>query len=177
MVVVLVHVELDLATGVGVTKTELGAGNISILQTLQQLLSVGSDTTEEVGSNVAGVGSLGVNAGEGSLDGTTQVLVLNSESDGRLGGGLGQVELEVGSEVLVQDTLGDIVDVLESVGSVSTRGELSIGILARGGPPNPGCTHLQGAKLTSWTILPKVARFCESAPLMRSGWLTTLNKA
>lgn len=159
MVVVLVDVELDFATRVGVTKTELGAGNISILKTLQELLGVGSDTTEEVGSNVAGVGSLGVNAGEGSLDGTTQVLVLNSESDGRLAGGLGQVELKVGSEVLVQDTLGDIVDVLESVGSVSTMIKLSIGVLAHDGSPDPCCTHLQGAKLTSWTILPKVARF------------------
>jgi hypothetical protein len=143
VVVVLVDVELDLATRVGVTKTELGAGNISLLQALQQLLGVRSDATEEVGGNVAGVGSLSVNTGEGSLDGTTQVLVLNSEGDRRLAGGLGQVELEVGSQVLVQNTLGDIVDVLQRVGGISVLVKLSIPILmAQRG-------HWQLPKLTS----------------------------
>lgn len=143
MVVVLVDVELDLATRVGVTKTELGAGNISLLQALQQLLGVRSDATEKVGGDVAGVGSLSVNTGEGSLDGTTQVLVLNSEGDRRLAGGLGQVELEVGSQVLVQNTLGDIVDVLQRVGGISVLVKLSIPILiAQGG-------HWRLPKLTS----------------------------
>lgn len=97
VVIVLVNIELDLATGVGVSQTQLCARNISILKTFQELLSVSSDTTKQIGSNVARVGGLGINARESGLDGTTEVLVLYSKGNWRLAGGLGQVQLEVRS--------------------------------------------------------------------------------
>lgn len=121
MVVVLVDVELDFATGVGVTQTQLSTRYIAILKALEQLLSVGSDTTKQIGGNVAGIGGLGVDSGESSLNGTSKVLVLNGEGDWRLAAGLGEVELEVRSQVLIQDTLGNIIDVLQRICGISSH--------------------------------------------------------
>lgn len=95
VVVVLVHVELDLATGVGVAETELGALDVSLLETLEQLGGVQADATEQVGDDLGSVASLALDARELGLDGTGEVLVGQAEDDLALLA-LGQVELEVG---------------------------------------------------------------------------------
>lgn len=122
MVVGRVDVELDLGTRVGVAKTKLSLLLITLLETLEELVGVKTDTAQEVGGNIASVASLAFDAGEDSLDATGQVLV--GKADGGLGllGGR-EVHLEGGLEVVGHDTLGDAVDVLEGVGGVPPGGE------------------------------------------------------
>jgi hypothetical protein len=68
VVVVLVDVELDLATGVGVAKTQLGTLDITIFKTLEELCSVQTDASEQVGTHGGRVTRLAVDTREGSLD-------------------------------------------------------------------------------------------------------------
>lgn len=89
------------------TKTKLSLPGVSTLHTLQHLLGVESDSSDELEGADSGIA---VDT-ELSLDGSTEVLLLDTEKDvgsGRggsgLGGGLGEVQLEEGGEVRVEDT-------------------------------------------------------------------------
>jgi len=125
VVVVLLDGELHLASAVGVTETELRAGDIAGLEALEELLGVGANATEQVADHLAGLGSLGLNTRELALDGTSQVPVANAESDLvlLLLAALGQVGLQGGPQVVAHDTFGDLVGVLERLGGALERCE------------------------------------------------------
>lgn len=130
VVVVLLDGELDLSTRVGVTKTELRRRNIAFTETLEELSSVETETTEHVRDNLAGVAGFALEAGVGSLDAGGQVLVQQTEDDLALLAGLGEVQVEERDEELGGDTFGDIVDFAECLLVVSAT-ELAIEILRR----------------------------------------------
>lgn len=125
VVVVLLDGELHLASAVGVAETKLCAGDITSLEALEELLGVEANATEEVANHLAGLGSLGLNAGELSLDGTSQVPVTDTEDALvlLLLATLGQVGLQSSPEVVAHDTLRDLVGVLERLGGTLERRE------------------------------------------------------
>lgn len=87
-------------------ETELGLEDVALLHALEELLGMETNTTddlERVGSSLALDAELG-------LDGTAEVLLLDTEENGgagrgggALGGGLGEVELEEVAEERVED--------------------------------------------------------------------------
>ena len=121
VVIVLVNVELDLATRVGVAKTELRALHVALLETLEQLGGVKADATQKIGGDVGRVAGLALDAGELGLDRTSQVLVGKADDQLALLGN-GEVQLEGGLEVVGHNAFANQVDVLEGVGGVSARG-------------------------------------------------------
>lgn len=89
------------------TKTELSLEDVAGLHTLEELLGVKTDTTDELERARSGV-ALDAELG---LDGSSKVLLLDTEEDrggGRRRSGLGrrlaEVELKERSEVRVADT-------------------------------------------------------------------------
>lgn len=118
------YTHLNLSTGVRVTETELGDLDITLLETLllEELLLVETDTTDEL------EGTLGSVAWDSSLalDGTRKATLRDGKDNGALLlvalAALGWDDhLEHVTEMLVHDTLRDIVGVLESLGSVGER--------------------------------------------------------
>ena len=126
VVVVLLHRELYLGTGVCVSKTELGALDISIVKSLQQLWCEESEASEKVTNDLGGIGSLALDGWEVGLDGSSQVLVLDTENDLLLLADFWEVELKDGAEVLGEDTLRDHVDVLKGLSGGSVGRMLAI---------------------------------------------------
>jgi hypothetical protein len=114
VVVVLLDRELDLGTRVGVTQTKLRAAQITRLKRLQQLVAVQPQATEQILHNLV---RFAVDARESGLDGTSQVLVGNTEDNLLLLAALGEVQFQKGQEVGVGNTLGDVICVLERLGS------------------------------------------------------------
>ena len=115
MVVLLVHAELDLGTRVCVTKTEDGAVDIAGLELLDELARVLAETTKQVGDNFGCLGSLAGEVGKSSLDATGQVAFAESKRDGLLLAGLGKVGLERRAQEVGEDTLRDVIDLLQRV--------------------------------------------------------------
>lgn len=97
-----VDVELDFATRVAVSKTELGLLDISLLELLDELGKVETDTAEELEHLLRSVAAKLKRV----LDGGGELLLRDTELD--LGAlsllGLGEVGLEEESELLGQDT-------------------------------------------------------------------------
>ena len=137
VVVVLVDGELDLGAGVGVTETELGAVDVTVLEALEELAGVGADAAKEGSDDLGGIGRLARDTGEGCADLTSEPLVDNTEDDlGLLSAGLGEVELERVLEVVGHDTLGDEVDGLKTVGGGAVRvGSVSLCGMAKSAIP------------------------------------------
>lgn len=111
-------------------ETELGLGDVALLKTLlgEELVLVETDTTDELEGALRGVtqnASLALDrAGEATLRDTEKDSALLLVS---LGASRGDDHGEQALEVGVQDTLGDIVGVLERLGSAGEgeeRGEL-----------------------------------------------------
>lgn len=68
VVIILLHRELNLSTGVCVAKTQDGTIDISRLELLDQLLTVLAETAQEIRDHFARFGSLAIEVGESSLD-------------------------------------------------------------------------------------------------------------
>lgn len=115
VVVLLVHAELHLCARVCVTETEDGAVNVAGLELLDELARVLAQTTEEVSDDFGGLGGLAGEVGEGSLDASSQVALAQSEGDGLLLAGLGEVGLESRAQEVGEDALGDVVDLLQRI--------------------------------------------------------------
>lgn len=114
VVVVAGDAELDLGTGVGVTHTQTGLLNITVLEAAEKLVGVESDTANHVADDVRSIGGLALEAREVALDRTSKVLLGNTKDNlALLAARLGKVEFEDGLEVVGDDTLGDEVNVLE----------------------------------------------------------------
>lgn len=75
VVVVLLHRELNLSTGVRVAETEDRAVNIARLKLLDQLLTVLAQTAEKICDDLAGLAGLHVQVREGGLDATSKISV------------------------------------------------------------------------------------------------------
>jgi hypothetical protein len=73
VVVVLLDGELDLGTGVRVSKTQNRTVDVSGLELLDQLLAVLTKATEQICDNFAGFRRLAVQVGESSLNASGQV--------------------------------------------------------------------------------------------------------
>lgn len=115
VVVLLVDAELDLRTRVCVTKTENGAVNVAGLELLDELAGVLAETTEEVSDDFRGLGGLAGEVGEGGLDASSQVALAQSEGDGLLLASLGEVGFEGRAQEVGEDTLRDVVDLLQRI--------------------------------------------------------------
>jgi hypothetical protein len=98
-----------------VTHTQTGLLDITVLESTEKLVGVQSDTANHVANDIRGIGGLALEAGELSLDRTSEVLLGNTEDDLGLLAALGKVEFEDRLEVVRDDTLSDEVDVLESL--------------------------------------------------------------
>ncbi len=131
VVVVLGDAELDLGTRVGVTHTETGLFDIASLEVAQELVGVQADAANNVRDNLRGIGGLALQTREFALDGTSQVLLGDTEGDLALLAALGEVELEDRLEVLGADTLGDEVDVLEGFDMTAVREFVLVKITCR----------------------------------------------
>lgn len=117
VIVVLLNAKLHLGARVGVSQTKLSAVNIALLELLEKLGSVQAEAAQQIGDNLADFGSLALDVGKVRLDASGQVLLLNTESNLVLLAGVRDVHLKNGLEVVGADTLGDVVLVLESLGS------------------------------------------------------------
>jgi hypothetical protein len=115
VVVLLVDAELHLGTRVGVTETKDGAVDIAGLELLDELARVLAQTTEKVRDDLRGFAGLAGEVGEGGLDASSQVLLADTESDGLLLSGLGEVGLEGRAQEVGEDALGDVVDLLQRI--------------------------------------------------------------
>ena len=80
VVVVTLHGELDLGTRIGVTKTKLGSGHVSLAQLLQQLRGMQSQPTKHVLDNFAGVSRFAFNKREGRFDTSSKRLISESQN-------------------------------------------------------------------------------------------------
>lgn len=93
--------ELDLGTGVGVAHTQTGTLNITGFQVAEKLLCVETNTADDIGNNIRGIGGFAGHAGEDGLDATGQVLLRDTKHDlGLLARGLREVQLEDVLEVI-----------------------------------------------------------------------------
>lgn len=115
VVVLLVHAELDLSTGVCVTQTKDGSIDIAGLEFLDKLARVLAETTEEVSDDFGSLSSFTGKIGESGLDASSQVAVADSKGNGLLLASLGQVGLEGRAQEVGEDALGDIVDFGERI--------------------------------------------------------------
>jgi hypothetical protein len=105
-----------------VTETEDGAVDIAGLELLDELARVLAETTQEVSDDLGGLGSLAGEVGEGGLDATSQVALAQTEGDGLLLAGLGEVGLEGRAQKVGEDALGDVVNLLQRIlGSLERR--------------------------------------------------------
>ncbi len=122
VVVVLVDAELDLGAGVGVAETKLGAVDVALLQSLEQLVGVETNAAQERGNDLGGIGGLALDAGEGGADLAGYPLVDDAQHDlALLSARLRQVEFEGVLEVLGHDALGNEIDGLQTVGGRAER--------------------------------------------------------
>lgn len=117
LVVVLLDRELDLSSRVGVAQTQLCSLRVALLQLLEELWPMVSDSTKQILNNLS---SLTIDEWEDCLDASCQVLVRNTENNLLLLAGLWQIGLEKSLEEVAGDALRNVVGVLQSLGSTST---------------------------------------------------------
>lgn len=115
MVVLLVHAELDLSTGVCVTETEDGAVDIAGLELLDELARVLTKTTEEVRDNLRSLRSLAGEVGESRLNASSQIAFADTEGDGLLLASLGEIRLEGRAQEIRENALRNVVDLLQRI--------------------------------------------------------------
>lgn len=115
MVVLLLDTELDLGTRISMAEAKDGSIDIARLKLLNEFSGMLTEATKQVGDNLRGIAGLACQVGESSFDATSQVLLAHTKSDGLLLSGLWQIRLERRTEEVGQNTLADVVDLLESI--------------------------------------------------------------
>lgn len=116
MIVILLHRELYLCPGVSVAQTQLRAVHIALLQLFEKLGAMKPQSTKQVLDDLV---RLAVNAGKHSLDGTSQVLVGDTEDDSLLLAALGKIDFEERFQVVAGNPLGDVVRIFKCLGCAS----------------------------------------------------------
>ena len=121
VVVVTLHGELDLGTRIGVTKTKLGSGHVSLTKLLQLFCGVQSKSTEHVLDDLTGVTSFAFDERECRLDTSSKSLIRETQNNLILLAGLGKIQFEKRDQGLRCDTFRNIVDFTEGLLVVSVR--------------------------------------------------------
>ena len=121
VVVITLHGELDLGTRIGVTKTKLGSGHVSLTKLLQQLCGMQSKPTEHILNDLTGVTSFAFDERECRLNTSSKSLVRQTQNDLILLAGLGKIQLEKRDQGLGCDTFRNVVDFTEGLLVVSIR--------------------------------------------------------
>lgn len=98
------------------TQTQLCAVHIALLQLLEKLGAMEPQSTKQVLDNLI---RLAVDAGKRSLDGTSQVLVSDTEDDPLLLASLGKIDFEERFQVVAGNPLGDVVRIFKCLGCAS----------------------------------------------------------
>jgi len=143
-VIGLVHVELDLGTGVRVTETEDSLGVVFLGKCLEEASKVETDTTDELQNSVV---ALTVDS-QRLLDNVSNLVIDNSQRMlGLLTGlGLGEVHLQPITKVGGYFTLRNVVDVVESIlGRLEGEERLELHHLAETGQVGDALLNISGA--------------------------------
>jgi hypothetical protein len=110
MVVVTLNRELDLGTGVSVTKTQLSGIQIALSETFQKLCRVQSDASKHILHDFTGVSGFALDGWESGLDARCQDTVVHTQADLLLLACLGKVEFKERNKSLRSDTFGNVVN-------------------------------------------------------------------
>lgn len=138
------------------TQTQLRAVHIALLQLLEKLGAMKPQSTKQILDDLV---RLAVNAGKRSLDGTSQVLVGDTEDDSLLLAALGKIYFEERFQVVAGNPLGDVVRIFKCLGCASDCFFTIASMAGKQKKTNNGVrTYWNGAKETSRTIFPNLDR-------------------